>query len=130
MGNDDAGTLRMRGRAGRASVNPVLFHPDYDRRLRNLTGSCESGPEPQAAGPSPLAGFTAGGDFSPRPEGNEGRRIRALRGPVKNTRGVPRYRTAGRAPENAGGRRLEGTSRTTGELSGFRRTLTPGDKPS
>ena len=29
MGNGDAETLGMRGRAGRASVNPVLFHPDY-----------------------------------------------------------------------------------------------------
>jgi len=29
MGNGDAETLKMRGRAGRASVNPVLFHPDY-----------------------------------------------------------------------------------------------------
>ena len=29
MGNDGADALRMRGRASRASVNPVLFHPDY-----------------------------------------------------------------------------------------------------
>ncbi|MDF2982483.1 MAG: hypothetical protein K0Q69_2255 [Devosia sp.] len=29
MGNGDAETLKMRARAGRASVNPVLFHPDY-----------------------------------------------------------------------------------------------------
>src|SRR5690606_23658740 len=34
--------------AGKASAEPVLSHPDYDRRLRNHTGSAD--PPDQAGG--------------------------------------------------------------------------------
>ena len=50
-------------RAPGKALGPVLFHPDYDRRLRNYTGSADL-PERSARGLG-IAAFTAGGEFHP-----------------------------------------------------------------
>src|SRR5215472_15835401 len=52
----------------RAPNLPVLFHPDYDRRLRNRTESAD--PSDCSAGARGLwqsLAITAGGDFHPAP---------------------------------------------------------------
>ena len=52
----------------RAPNPPVLFHPDFDRRLRNRTESAD--PADSSAGARGLwrsLAITAGGDFHPAP---------------------------------------------------------------
>src|SRR5215471_14526890 len=74
----ESGRTGLKGRhAMRAPNLPVLFHPDYDRRLRNRTESAD--PADCSAGARGLwqsLAITAGGDFHPAP------RTRSDRNPI------------------------------------------------
>src|ERR1700733_4753559 len=71
----DSSRLETRIRADGASKDdvsrtppkrPVLFHPDYDRRLRSCTESADPAPcGAGARGLRRLVAITAGGDFHP-----------------------------------------------------------------
>ena len=59
---------RKKPRQSCPSISIVLYHPDYDRRLRDLTGSAD----PKDAYPKALAGFAHRAyrrwGIAPRPE--------------------------------------------------------------
>ncbi len=53
-----------RPRTPARAFDPVLFHPDYDRRLRNYTGSADLPTSGSARGLG-ISAFTAGGELHP-----------------------------------------------------------------
>src|SRR5215471_14268058 len=65
----ESGRTGLKGRHAMRTPNlPVLFHPDYNRRLRNRTESAD--PADCSAGARGLwrsLAITAGGDFHPAP---------------------------------------------------------------
>jgi hypothetical protein len=70
----------------RAPNRPVLFHPDYDRRLRNRTESAD--PADRSTGARGLwrsLAITAGGDFHPAPRTRSERTpTNAIKAPLAN----------------------------------------------
>src|SRR5437764_1903771 len=83
----ETGRPGLKGRhAMRAPNRPVLFHPDYDRRLRNRTESAD--PADCSAGARGLwrsLAITAGGDFHPAPRTRSERTpTNAINAPLAN----------------------------------------------
>jgi hypothetical protein len=93
----------MATRKEREAAATVLFHPDFDRRLRSCTESADPSfpvfPETEGARGLGLFTLTAGGDFHPalrtsaarngQPAGNYGQSLRGRQGPLDGEPACP-----------------------------------------
>src|SRR3978361_259083 len=66
LSRPESGHTERRGPRENAGIATVLFHPDFNRRLRNHTESADpSPPEKKALAGLGFVTLTAGGDFHP-----------------------------------------------------------------